>query len=72
MSFPEEGKLWSEVHSLLEALQNDPGDSKNHFLTGRQILIFLISTVFPIPQGPSCSKLTTLLVNVLLIFQKFI
>ena len=34
MSFPEEGKLWSEVHSLLEALQNDQGDAKNHLLTG--------------------------------------
>ena len=39
MSFPEEGKLWSEVHSLLEALQNDPGDAKNHFLTGNNTVI---------------------------------
>ena len=34
MSFPEENRLWSEVHSLLEALQNDAGDGKSQFLTG--------------------------------------
>ena len=34
LSFPDESKLWSEVHSILEALQNDTGDSQNTFLTG--------------------------------------
>lgn len=33
MSFPNESKLWSEVHSILEALQNDIGDQHNRFLT---------------------------------------
>ena len=41
-SFPQEARLWAEVHSILESFQKEPQEQKISFLTGNVWIIDII------------------------------